>query len=260
VVRRLCVLVLAAFLGGCATYEFEHEFWVHPDGSGSFEVTAPPRVWNAVKNVGDARNIETSVNVESVGALFNGPEVRKLRVRQVARDGRPFITVSADFDDINALAGTKAFPDLVVSLRREGRRLRLFGVWRRPQHSGAAGGNDEGLMAVRFHMESEIFEHRNASAGVERGNVLAWTQDLASGMSGAPIDFGATIGTTSVPRATPGLIGLAILTGVSIPFGLLYFFARRRKGRRGPRRKREAEGEHREDAFLNYDPGSQPRK
>lgn len=211
-------------------YEFEHEFWLRTDGSGSFVITAPPWVWKAVKNVGDPAKLDATVNEQAVAALFENAAVSNTRVKKVTRAGRAYITVAADFSDINALSGTRAFPDLEVALRREGERLRLAGVWRRPAAAGAAPGDDSGLMAVRFHLPSEIFEHKNAFEGVERGNILSWRQELRRGLSGSPVEFGATMGTKSVLSATLGLFALAILTGLAFMGGVLYLFARR--GRR----------------------------
>jgi hypothetical protein len=208
-------------------YEFEHEFWLRTDGSGSFVITAPPWVWNAVKNVGDPANLDATVNERTVAALFEAAPISNTRVRKVTRDGQAFITVAADFSDLNALAGSRAFPDLEIALRRQGERLRLAGVWRRPATGGAAQGNDSGLMAVRFHLPSEIFDHRNAFEGVERGNILSWRQELRGGLSGSPIEFGATMGTTSVLSATLGLFVLAILTGLALMGAVLYSFVRR---------------------------------
>lgn len=254
-IRFLSILILAASLRGCITYEFEHEFWVNTDGSGSLVVTAPPWLWNAMKNVGDARNIDATVTPEAVGALFDSPALQKVRSKLVTRAGRPYITVSASFTDINALVGVRAFPDLVIALRREGERLRLFGVWRRPQSAGTGQGDDSGLMAVRFHLPSEIYDHRNATAGVERGNILSWRQDLKGGLAGAPIDFGATIGTRSVLRATLGLFGMAVAAGLAIIAIVLWFFARSGRTPRGKsgRRGSPRAGSGNPD-FLEYEP------
>jgi hypothetical protein len=227
VIRLFSILFLAASLRGCVAFEFEHEFWLRTDGSGSFVITAPPWVWNAVKDVGDSANIEATVNERTVAVLFENSAISNLRVRKVTREGRAYITAAADFSDINALAGTRAFPDLEVGLRREGERLRLAGAWRRPAKGGGAQGDDSGLMAVRFHLPSEIFEHRNAFEGVERGNIVSWRQDLRRGLSGSPVEFGATMGTTSVLRATLGLFALAILAGLALMGGVLYLFVRR---------------------------------
>jgi hypothetical protein len=111
-------------------------------------------------------------------------------------------------------------------------------------------------MAVRFHLPSEIFDHRNASAGVERGNILSWRQDLKGGLAGAPIDFGATIGTRSVLRATLGLFAMAVAAGLAIIAVVLWFFARSgrtprgKSGRRGSRHG----GSGGNNDFLEYEP------
>ncbi len=242
-------------------YEFEHEFWIRTDGSGSLRVTAPAWVWNAVKNVGEARNLDGTVNEESVGALFREPAFQKPRVTTSTRAGNRYLTVSAGFSDINSLVGTRAFPDLAIALRREGARIRLFGVWRRPQFAGTAQGDDSGLMAVRFHIPSEILEQRNASLGVEAGNVLSWRQNLSGGMAGSPIDFGVTMGTSRILSAMLGPAGPFILGGVATGVAALSLFLFFRRGRRGWRRPPGSSGPHAHPAadFLNYDPTSSVR-
>ncbi len=115
-------------------------------------------------------------------------------------------------------------------------------------------------MAVRFHLPSEIFEHRNASLGVERGNILSWRQDLRGGLAGAPLDFGATLGTTSVLRATLGLFAFAVLAALGIVArGSLFssLAAGRRGG--GPKGPRSPDNSRGEADFLSYDPTSSAR-
>lgn len=256
--RLLSMLLLAATLRGCVTYEFDQEFWLKTDGSGSFTVTAPLWVWNAVKNVGQATDLDATVNEETVGAVFQDAAILKPRVKKTTQNGHPYITVSGDFTNVNSLVGTRAFPDLVIALQPESDHLRLFGVWRRPAFSGTGQGDESGLMAVRFHIPSEIQAHRNASNGIERGNILSWQQDLRGGIAGAPIDFGATIGTRRLLSATLGPLGLAVVFGVgSIAVAVALF----QLGRRGPKRRRGhppgAGGPTADDSnFLNYDPGA----
>jgi len=49
--RLAVVLLLALSLRGCVAYEFEHEFWIRVDGSGTVNVTARPELWGAMKGV-----------------------------------------------------------------------------------------------------------------------------------------------------------------------------------------------------------------
>lgn len=259
-IRLSSVVLLAVAVSGCATQEFEHEFWLRTDGSGSFKVTAPAWVWNAVKNVGDARDLEKTVNEETVGALFKDPAILKPRVKRETRGGHSYLEVAGSFSNINSLVGTRAFPDLVVAMRPEGGRLRLFGVWRRPQSSGTAQGDGTGLMGVKFHMPSEIYSHRNASSGVERGNILSWRQNLSGGIAGSPIDFGATIGTKSRFRTLWMPLGLAVIAGGALMTLIFRLFSRlwRKRNRRRPG-PGAGTGSEDDANFLNYDPTSSAR-
>ena len=46
--RLVVALLLALSLRGCVAYEFEHEFWIRVDGSGTVNVTARPELWAAM--------------------------------------------------------------------------------------------------------------------------------------------------------------------------------------------------------------------
>jgi hypothetical protein len=188
---RLVVALLSSPLSlrGCVAYEFEHEFWIRVDGSGTVNVTARPELWAAMKAArrdGCGRGRRHA----GVRGLFESSGLRVRRVTLTHRAGRPYLFVSADFPDVNRLAGTPAFPDLVLSLRPDGENLRLDGRWSRPSGLPDVGldGRD-GLMAVRFHLPSKVYSHRNAFAGVERGNIVGWRETVVEGLSGRPLDY-----------------------------------------------------------------------
>jgi hypothetical protein len=142
------------------------------------------------------------------------------------REGRPYLFVAADFADVNRLAGSPAFPDLSLGLRREGGRLVLEGDWQ-PPPAAAARGSRDGLMAVRFHLPSRVYAHRNAFAGVERGNIVSWRQELAAARAGSRLDFGATMDERSILGSTVLLFGTAIVLALGILGLALWLTARR---------------------------------
>src|SRR5207244_2699168 len=130
-----------------------------------------------------------------------------LHVRTVTlthRQGRPYIFIAADFDDVSRLSGSPAFPDLDIQLVPDGERLRLTGTWR-SRAQAPAGGDTSGLMAVRFHLPSKVYAHGNAAEGVERGNIVAWRQDLAAALRGESLAFSATMDRRSILWSTLGL-------------------------------------------------------
>lgn len=240
--RRLALILLAAAsLRGCVAYEYEHEFWVRVDGSGTVNVTGRPELWTAFKGI--------RVPADEDGAkgtarrVFEDSGLRVRRVTVTERGGRPYLFVSADFDDVNRLAGTAAFPDLRLGLRPEGGRLRLEGTWQPPPIPRGAPAAD-GQMAVRFHLPSKVYAHHNAMDGVERGNIVGWRQDVRAALGGGRLDFGALIDSRSILMSTVGLFVATILLASSILGGLILWVRRR--------------GARRVTAFAAPGPGSPP--
>ena len=233
--RLAVVLLLALSLRGCVAYEFEHEFWIRVDGSGSVNVTARPELWGAMKGVRVSPADEDAAR-QAVRALFESSGLRVRRVTLTHRAGRPYVFVAADFTDVNRLAGTPAFPDLALSVRPEGENLRMDGRWSRPPGlPDVPLESRDGLMAVRFHLPSTVYSHRNAFAGVERGNIVAWRETVTEGLAGRPLDVGALIDRRSILRSTIGLFAIAIVLALGILATVLWWVVRKgRKARIAP--------------------------
>jgi len=233
--RLAVVLLLALSLRGCVAYEFEHEFWIRVDGSGTVNVTARPELWGAMKGVRVSPTDEDAAG-QTVRALFESSGLRVRRVTLTHRAGRPYVFVAADFTDVNRLAGTPAFPDLALSVRPEGENLRMDGRWSRPPGlPDVPLESRDGLMAVRFHLPSKVYSHRNAFAGVERGNIVAWRETVTEGLGGRPHEVGALIDRRSILRATIGLFAIAIVLALGILATVLWWVVRKgRKARIAP--------------------------
>jgi hypothetical protein len=227
--RLAACLLLAAGLRGCVAYEYEHEFWLRVDGSGTVNVTGRPELWAAFKGP-DAANPQGVATRETVRALFERSGLSVKRVTLTERRGRPYLFVSADFKDLNALRGTPAFVDFEnLSVGHEGGRLSLYGIWKRPE-SRTEKPSEDGLMAVRFHLPSKVYEHKNAVDGVERGNIVGWRQDVRQALGGRRLEVGALMDPRSILISTVGLFAIAIVGGLSVlALGLYLAF---RKGRR----------------------------
>ena len=229
--RLAAALLLAAALRGCLTYEYEHEFWLRVDGSGTVNVTGRPALWTAFKGLGRPEDLEATATMESARALFERSGLRVKRVTLTRRRGQSYLFVSADFADVGRLSYTPAFPDLRLALWREGGRLQLEGSWQRPLDAPEIGGRDrDGLMAVRFHLPSKVYSHRNAAEGVERGNILAWRQDTVAALDGGRLDLGAEMDERSILLSTVLLFAGAVMLAVLLLTFALWAVVRR--GRR----------------------------
>jgi hypothetical protein len=234
-VPRLAVgLLLAITLPGCLTYEYEHEFWLRVDGSGTVNVTGRPALWTAFKGLGDPRDPEGTATKEAVRELFERSGLRVKRVTLTRRGGQPYLFVSADFTDLSRLSYTPAFPDLRVALHADEGRLRLEGRWQRPLDAPDVErtfpDDRQGLMAVRFHLPSKVYGHRNATDGVERGNILGWRQEVGAALDGRRLDLGAVMDERSILFSTVVLFAGAVILAVAL-LGLA-FWAVVRRGRR----------------------------
>ena len=236
--RLAAVLFLAAPLHGCLAYEYEHEFWLRTDGSGSVFVTGRPALWVAFKGLGRVDDPEGTATREAARAFFEKAGLRVNRVTLTRRRGQRYLFVSADFDDVNKLSASGAFPDLDIALRREGQRLRLAGAWRPPPGSPPLpAGHREGLLAVRFHLPSKVYLHDNAADGVERGNIVSWRQEVAEAQAGRPVAFGGLMDDRSILFSTVILfgsaIGLALLILISV-FAVITHRGRKQAGAHPP--------------------------
>jgi hypothetical protein len=229
--RLAAVVLAAAALRACASYEYEHEIWLNVDGSGTVNVTGRPALWTAFKSLPLDPEGDPEALKRAARELFerSGLEVR--RVTLTTRRGRRYLFVSADFRDVNRISYTPAFPDLRVGLRREAGRLQLDGSWQRPLEALPGGeGDREGETAVRFHLPSKVYGHRRAAFGVERGNILGWILETQAGLDGARLEFGAEMDERSILFSTVMLFaGAVVLAVVLLAVGL---WAVARRGRK----------------------------
>jgi hypothetical protein len=219
----LAGLLATTALQGCVAYEYEQEFWLRVDGSGSVSVTATPELWRAFKGVPLGQDPR-----DAARRLFEASGLAVSRVTVSSRKGRTYLFVSATFQDVNALSTTPAFPDLRISLLGKGDRLELAGTWKAVP-GGAPPAQSDGLAAVRFHLPSKIYSHKNGFAGVERGNIVGWREDVSSALRGEPILFGATLDRRSILGSTVSLFLAAIGLAFLILGGTVYLVARRGK-------------------------------
>jgi hypothetical protein len=226
--RLTLVLLLVAGIPGCVVYEYEHEFFLRTDGSGSVYVSGRPELWTAFKGLGDPRSPRDTATRGAARELFERAGLRVRRVIVSHRGGRPYLFVSADFADVATLARSGAFPDLQISVRPEGdQNLRLSGRWAPPALPRPPQLETDGLVAVRFHLPSKVYSHDNAVLGVERGNIVTWRESVADALGGRPLAYGALVDRRSILFSTVALFAGACLLALAIIAGGIWMTVRR---------------------------------
>ena len=92
---------------------------------------------------------------------------------------------------------------------------------------GDVGWKGDELVAFRVHVPSRIPFHNAPSRKVERGNILAWEQPLASRLKGVPLDVQIQMEPQSILSRTLLLFGSTIVAAAAT-FGVVLWWVARR--------------------------------
>lgn len=235
---RAAALLLVLFAPACAgsplgrrLYEYEEEIYLDVDGAASVNVNASVASLVALRGADLPVDPLARVDREHVRAFFSGPGATVTRVSLSRREGRRFVHVSLDVDDVRRLSKVAPFAWSSYTLDRRDDVLEFRQV------VGAAAGKAVGEVgwtgdeAVRFrvHVPSEIPFH-NSRSGVERGNILGWDQPLAERVEGAPLEMEFQMEPDSILYSTLLLFG-GTIAAAALAFAIaVWLFVK--KGRR----------------------------
>jgi hypothetical protein len=239
----LAMLLAASACGGTASlfrqYEYEEEMYLALDGTATVYVNSSLAALNALRGTTFDTSPAARVDVAAVRAYYTSPLTHVARVTQSRRNGRRFVHVRLDVDDVTKLGDVAPFAWSRYQLARDGN---LF-VYR--QAVGAAANKDVGnvgwngreLVAFRLHLPSRIRYH-NTRRDVGRGNILAWEQPLVERLRSEPVVRDTTAGVgvldaqmdaESILYTTLWLFGTTFLV-VAAGFGGLVWWIVRRGG------------------------------
>jgi hypothetical protein len=238
--RALLVITLvsaALASAGCGggvfkqQYEYEEELYLELDGSATLNLNASVAALVALHGVDLRTDPAARLDREQVRALFAQPGA-DTAVSLSRRDGRRFVHVRVDMDDVRQLSRIKPF---AWSNYRFDRRDDVFEF---RQVVGAAAGkpvagvNWDGteMVAFRMHLPSEILFH-NSTDDVQRGNILEWEQPLAARLQGEPLELQAHIATESILYTTLLLFGGTIAAAAATFAIVVWWVARRGRSR-----------------------------
>lgn len=239
--RRACCVVMCAcavVTSACAgrgvfkpEYEYEEELYLALDGSATVNVNASVASLVALRGFQLDPNPRARLDRSAVRALFEGPGADVSKVSLSRRDGRRFVHVSVDVDDVRRLGTLAPFAWSSYGFDREGDVMEFRqSVGRSAGQQVNAGWTGHELVAFRMHLPSEIPFH-NSPSGVQRGNILEWDQPLADRLKGAPLDLQVQLEPESILYTTALLFG-ATVVAAAVTFALVIWWVARR-GREG---------------------------
>ena len=234
--RPAFALVLIAVLASIACgnviarkYEYEEEIFLALDGSASVYVNASVAALVALRGVSLPLDPSARLDRVAVRDIYNTPVSRVASVTTSRREGRRYVHLRIEVDDIRRLG--EAAPFAWSAYRYLEGDTFEFG-----QHLQAAAGKEVGnvgwggdeLIGVRLHLPSKITDHNSPSRRIERGNILVWEQLLTERIKGTPLEVQARMEKESILFRTLALFGAM---GVLVVFTFIaaIWFVRSRK-------------------------------
>ena len=147
------------------------------------------------------------------------------------RDGRRFVHVRVEVDDVQQLATIAPFAWSTYRLDRRDDVLEYRQEVGAPagRAVGSVGWDGSEVVGFKMHLPSEIL-FENADGDVLRGNILEWEQPLSARLAGEPLRLEAHIATESILYRTL-LLFAATIVAAAATFGLaIWWVARRGRG------------------------------
>lgn len=228
----VCALGLGCSGGGIfrPEYEYEEELYLSLDGSATLNVNASVAALVALRGAALDTDPRARIDRARVRELFEaGTDVRVALSR---RNGRRFVHVSVDLDDVRQAPRLASFAWSTYRFDRQGDvfefRQTVGPSARRT--IGDVGWTGQELVVFKMHLPSEIVFH-NAPGGVERGNILEWEQPLVDRLLGTPLDLRVHLESESILSTTLMLFGTTIVAAL-LTFALVVWWIARR-GREG---------------------------
>jgi hypothetical protein len=236
-------LLVAVFLssgaacGGAATifrqYEYEEEVYLSLDGKATVYVNSSLAALNALRGTSFDAAPAARVDATAVRAYFNSAPTRVTRVSQSRRNGRRYVHVRLDADDVRRLGEAAPFTWSQYNFQRDGD---LY-IYRQTVGDSATNGaavrvwNGREIVAFRLHLPSKIRYH-NTRPEV-RGNILVWEQSLADRLRGQPLLLEARMDPQSILYRTLWLFGITFVAVGIVFVAVIWWVMRRGRGAEG---------------------------
>jgi hypothetical protein len=236
--RRVALLAaLTVVLTACTanpfsrTYEYEEDVYVRLDGSATVYVNASVPALVALRGVDLPLDPRARLDRQDVRTFYDGPVSRVASVTLSRRDGRRYVHLRLDVDDIRRLGEAPAFAWSTYRLAQSGEGAVEYAQRVGPS-AGKSAGDDAGwngseVVAFRLHLPSRVSFHNAPSREVLRGNIIAWEQPLVERVNGVPVDIRVVMENESILARTLTLFGTMIVL-VALAFAAFIWYIRRR--------------------------------
>ena len=216
----LCVLFVSAAACAGATaifrqFEYEEDVYLSLDGTATVYVNSSLAALNALRGTSFEGTPTARVDTAAVRAYYNRPTARVTRVSQSRRNGRRFVHVRIEVDDVRHLGEAAPFAWSTYQFRQTGNTFVYRQIVGASAGKGARadGWTGRELVAFRLHLPSKI-RHHNTHRLV-RGNILEWEQPLTDRLRSVPLQLEADMDSQSILYRTLWLFGATFVAVVA---------------------------------------------
>ena len=206
---RVAVLAAAALAAvSCSgrglfrQYEYQEDIYLSLDGTATIYVNTSVAALDALRGASFDTKPSARLDRDGVRAFYTSPVTHVSQVSQSRRNGRHFVHVRIDVDDVRRLAATPPFQWSRYEFRRQGDEYvyrQTLGASAR-KDVGDVGWTGQELVSFRLHLPSKITYHtKNGDEdNYLRGNILIWEQPLKDRLNGTPLLLEARMQTQSI--------------------------------------------------------------
>ena len=235
------VALAATFAVGCASgglfrqYEYEEDIYLSLDGTATVYVNSSVPALNALRGTSLDTSPTARLDRDAVRKFYTTPVTHVTQISQSRRNGRRFLHVRLDVEDVRRLGAAAPFQ----WSRYEFKRQDDLYVYQQTlgasanKSVGDVGWNGSERVAFRLHLPSKITYHNAGVENFKRGNILLWEQSLSDRLHGIPRFLDARMQTQSILYRTLLLFGatfVAVAATFAIVIGLVLRGGRRKAG------------------------------
>ena len=223
-----CSAIAAACSGRVLTpqYEYEEELYLALDGSARLNLNASVPALVALRGADLPTDPRARLDRQQVRDLFTG-SASDVTLSLSRRDGRRFVHISVQVDDVRQLAAIKPFSWSTYTFSRDADRVdyrQTVGA-SSSRNVGRVGWDGTEVVAFRMHLPSEIL-FENSPEDVLRGNILEWDQLLDARLHGEPLDVRVQMAPESILYTTLLLFGSTIVAAAAAFAAVLWWVVR----------------------------------
>ena len=235
--RGLLVGVSLVWTAACTQYEYEEEFQLAADGSGTVRISGSERLWRGIHDLEDEGN---GLSLAAVGSYYGVEPLRITSLTETERDGQRYLHVQLDFDRIDAFCEHPANRHRHCAFEPLENHNQLRGQFgmaparvRSSQEladgvASSAHDLDPPSVAFRFHLPSIVQFHNGVE--LERGNIVRWQTSVEDYLAGEQVPVEVRMDNQSILALTLRIVLISVaivLAALVLTLAWLY-----RKGRR----------------------------